>query len=160
MARDIFLKLDGIDGESTDSKHGKEIEILNWSWGENQLSSIGSGSGAGSGKVSFGDASFAMYTNVASPKLFLACILGDHIPEAKLTARKAGGGQQEYFVMTLKDIIISSYQTGGSSGGDLPVDSFTLNFAEVGFEYFPQKADGSLDGPVKTGYSIATNKKK
>ena len=160
MARDIFLKLEGIDGESTDSKHPKEIELLNWSWGERQPSSPGSGAGAGAGKVSFGDASFTMYTNASSPKLFLACILGDHIPEAKLTARKAGGEQQEYFVMTLKDIIISSYQTGGSSNGDLPVDSFTFNFAEVGFEYFPQKSDGSLDGPVKTGYSIATNKKK
>ncbi|OSJ63249.1 hemolysin-coregulated protein, partial [Salmonella enterica subsp. enterica serovar Newport str. SHSN005] len=30
MAYDIFLKIDGIDGESMDDKHKNEIEVLSW----------------------------------------------------------------------------------------------------------------------------------
>jgi type VI secretion system secreted protein Hcp len=35
-AFDYFLKIDGIPGESTDSKHKDEIDVLSWSWGETQ----------------------------------------------------------------------------------------------------------------------------
>ena len=31
-AVDTFLKIDGIDGESTDDKHKGEIEVFAWSW--------------------------------------------------------------------------------------------------------------------------------
>ena len=33
MAVDMFLKIDGIKGESKDSKHKDEIDVLAWSWG-------------------------------------------------------------------------------------------------------------------------------
>ena len=33
MAVDMFLKIDGVDGESTDSAHDKWIEILSYSHG-------------------------------------------------------------------------------------------------------------------------------
>ena len=47
MAVDMFLKLDGIKGESKDSKHSGEIEILAWSWGLSNSGSFGSGGGGG-----------------------------------------------------------------------------------------------------------------
>lgn len=33
MAVDYFLKLDGIEGESADSNHKNEIQLMSWSWG-------------------------------------------------------------------------------------------------------------------------------
>ncbi len=36
MAYDIFLKIDGIDGESMDDKHKNEIEVLSWRWNIHQ----------------------------------------------------------------------------------------------------------------------------
>ena len=39
MAVDYFLKIDGIEGESKDSKHAKEIDLLSWSWGASQTGS-------------------------------------------------------------------------------------------------------------------------
>ncbi len=51
MAQDIFLKINGIDGESQDASHKNEVEVLNWSWKIEQLSTMHSGSGGGAGKA-------------------------------------------------------------------------------------------------------------
>ena len=152
---DYFLKIDGIEGESQDAKHGKEIELQSFSWGETQQGSYSAGGGGGAGKVSMQDFHFVMHVNKASPKLFLACATGEHIKKAVLTCRKAGKEQQEYMKWTFSDLLVSSYQTGGSTGGSaLPLDQVSLNFAKVEVEYKPQKADGSLEAAVKAGYDL------
>ena len=152
---DYFLKIDGIEGESQDAKHGKEIELESFSWGETQQGSYSAGGGGGAGKVSMQDFHFVMHVNKASPKLFLACATGEHIKKAVLTCRKAGKEQQEYMKWTFSDLLVSSYQTGGSTGGSaLPLDQVSLNFAKVEVEYKPQKADGSLEAAVKAGYDL------
>src|SRR5450759_933279 len=89
MAVDYFLKIDGIKGESHDSKHKDEIDLVSWSWGETQTGSHAAGGGGGSGKVSMQDFHFVMHANLASPKLLLACANGEHIKEASLVCRKA-----------------------------------------------------------------------
>jgi len=159
MAADCFLKIEGIDGESEDANHKGEIEVLSWSWGASQPASMATGSGGGSGKVNMQDFSFSFRNGKASPKLMLACAKGKHIKSAVFTCRKAGGDQEEYLVFTLSDCIVSSYQTGGSGGEDLPIESLTLNFAKVEMQYKPQGSDGSLGSLVKTGWDLKTNAK-
>ncbi len=161
-AVDYFLKIHGIDGESTDEKHKNEIELESWSWGVSNSgaghSSAGTGSGAG--KSTFQDIHFAAKLSKASPKLMLACATGEHISEATLTCRKAGGDQQEYLTVKFNDAFVSSYQSGGSSGTILPMDQFSLNFAKHETVYKQQdSAKGSVGSPVKAGYNLATNKK-
>ena len=71
--------------------------------------------------------------------------MGTIYPEATLTVRKKGGQQQEYLVVELKDIIISSVQTAGSSSVEsVPMESISLNFSQMVVKYKPQAADGSL----------------
>jgi len=157
---DFFLKIDGIEGESTDDKHKKEIDVESWSWGESNGGTFSAGGGGGAGKVSMQDFNFVMKMNKATPKLMLACASGEHIKSAVLVCRKAGKEQQEYLKITLSDILVSSYQTGGSSGSKVvPMDQISLNFAKVEFEYKPQKADGTLDAPAKAGWDLKANKK-
>jgi type VI secretion system secreted protein Hcp len=157
-AVDYFLKIDGVEGESTDDRHKGEIEILSFSWGESNMGTKVRGCGAGAGKVSMQDFHFTMAINKASPKLFLMCATGEHIKEATLMVRKAGTeAPVEYLKIKLSDVVVSSYQTGGS--GDVPMDSFSLNFSKIEFEYKPQKPDGSLDAPIKAGYDLKLNKK-
>jgi type VI secretion system secreted protein Hcp len=156
---DYFLKLEGIDGESTDSKHKNEIDLESWSWGETQSGTFASGGGGGAGKVAMQDFHFVMRVNKSSPKLLLACATGDHIPSAILTCRKAGKEQQEYLKVTLADCLVSSFQTGGSGGSDIvPTDQVSLNFAKIEYEYKEQKADGTLGGAVKAIYNLKENK--
>jgi type VI secretion system secreted protein Hcp len=157
-AVDYFLKIDGIPGESTDEGHKDEIDVLSWSWGETNAGSSTRGGGGGAGKVSMQDFHFTMKVNKASPKLMLACATGQHIKEAVLTVRKAGESQQEFLVIKFSDLLVSSYQTGGS-GGVVPTDQVSLNFSKIEFEYRPQNPDGTLGAPVKAGYDLKLNKK-
>jgi len=160
MAVDYFLKIKGIEGESQDAKHKGEIDLLSWSWGETQSGSGAAGGGHGAGKVSMQDFQFVMHNNKSTPKLMLSCASGEHIPEAILTCRKAGKDQQEFLVIKLSDVLVSSYQTGGSAhGSEVPTDSIAFNFAKIEFEYKEQKADGSLGSPVKAGWNVKTNQK-
>jgi type VI secretion system secreted protein Hcp len=144
MASDIFLELDGIKGESKDAKHFNEIEIYSFSWGATQL---GSDAPQGSGKVSVSDFSLGSRVSKASPQLMLACATGKHIPAGLITVRKAAQKPLEYYVIKMTDVLVSSYQSEGSSSG-VPTDQFSLNYAKIEFSYYPQKADGSLGPPV------------
>jgi len=157
-AVDYFLKIDSIPGESTDSKHKGEIDIQSWSWGENNSGSHAYGGGGGAGKVNMQDFSFTMHVNKASPKLFLACATGEHIPSALLTCRKAGKEQQEYLKIKFTDLLISTFQTGGSASEVVPVDQISFNFSKIEISYAPQNAKGGLDSPVVHNYSLKDNK--
>jgi type VI secretion system secreted protein Hcp len=158
-AVDYFLKIDGIDGESSDDKHKGEIDVLSFSWGSTNSGVSATGGGGGAGKVDMGDFHFTMAVNKATPKLMLACASGQHFKTAVLVCRKAGGEQQEYHKVTMSDVLVSSYQTGGSAGEIVPTEQFALNFAKIEYEYKPQKADGSLDAAVKAGWDLKANKK-
>jgi len=156
-ASDFFLKIEGIDGESTDDRHKGEIEIQSFSWGVSNAGSMSSGSGGGAGKASFQDMHFTRRLDKASPKLALACATGQHIPSAVLVCRKSGsdGKPVEYYTITLTDLLISSVATGGSSGGtDLPTESFSLNFAKIEWAYLPVGPDGLPEEPVRTEHDL------
>jgi type VI secretion system secreted protein Hcp len=109
----------------------------------------------GAGRVAMQDFHFLMRINKSSPKLMLTCANGEHIKNAILTCRKAGKDQQEYLKVTFSDLLVSSYQTGGSSGATvMPMDQISLNFTKVEFEYKEQKPDGSLGGSIKAFYDM------
>jgi len=156
---DFFIKIDGIAGESTDSKHSGEIDVQSWSWKQAQGGSL-SGGGSGAGKVVVGDFEFVAATSKASPTLFVNCASGAHIKTALFTARKAGGQQQEYLKFTLTDVVVSSFHmAAGGEAGVLPSETVSLKFASIKMEYSPQKADGSLGSPVITGWNVTQNTK-
>jgi type VI secretion system secreted protein Hcp len=158
-AVDYFLKIDGIEGESQDSKHKNEIDIESWSWGATNIGDAAYRGGQGAGKVTMQDFHFTMKVCKATPKLMLACASGQHIKSAQLTVRKAGKEQQEYLKIKLDDFIVSSYQAGGSHGeGIVPIDQISLNFSKIEYEYKEQKADGTLGGTVKANWSVKENK--
>src|ERR1700735_3054699 len=115
MAFDAFLKVDGIEGESADSKHSKEIQLLSFSFGADQRASSNIGGCAGAGKVAIHDLTIVKQVDKSSPKLFLACCTGQHINSAVLTVRKAGGEQQDYLVVKLSNVLVSSYHGTGQS---------------------------------------------
>ncbi len=156
---DFFLKIDGIDGESADSKHKGEIDVQSWSWGETNSGTSHAGGGGGAGKVSMQDFHFTQQINKATPKLADACASGQHIKKGVLTCRKAGTDQQPYLTVTFSDLLVSSYQTGGHEGAVIPTESITLNFSKIEFEYKEQKADGTLGGTTKFGWDLKANKK-
>ena len=156
MAVDVFLKLGDIKGESKDSKHVGEIDVLSWSWGVSQTGSMSAGGGGGAGKANFSDLNIMHALDKASPVLMSKCATGEHIKEPTLVSRKAGKGQQEYLIVKLNDILITSVQPSGSS--EHPMESVSMQFAKVDLEYKPQKEDGTLDAGLHFKYDIKANK--
>jgi type VI secretion system secreted protein Hcp len=159
MAFDVFLKLDGVPGESTDAKHKDEIDLLSFNFGATRDATGGTG-GGGAGKVQFHDFSFVMRTNKSSPRLLQHTADGKHIESGIVTLRKAGKEQLEYLVIKLSDLLVTSHQTGADAQGadNVPMEQVTLNFSKIEYEYRPQKADGSADTPIKMSWDIKTNK--
>jgi type VI secretion system secreted protein Hcp len=160
MAIDIFAKIGDIKGESIDSKHKDEIEVLSFSWGVSNPashSSGGGGAGAGAGKATFQDLSIVHKIDKATPSLLKACATGEHLKEATITHRKAGKGQQEFLVVKLNDVLVTGVAHAGDVSGPAS-ETVTLAFAKVDFEYRPLKADESLDAGIHFKYDLKANK--
>ena len=157
MAVDMFIKLTNIKGESKDSKHKDEIDVLAWSWGASQSANAHSGGGAGAGKANIQDLSFTKYVDRSTPTLLSYLVSGKHVDVVNLVVRKAGGTPLEYIKIELKTVFISSVSTGGSGGEDRLTENVTLNFAKVKFEYIPQNDKGAAEASIPMSYDIAQN---
>jgi type VI secretion system secreted protein Hcp len=151
MAVDMFIKIGDLAGESKDSKHGGEIDVLAWSWGVSNSGSAHAGGGGGAGKANVQDISFTKRMDKSSPNLTQYCASGKHFDKASLVVRKAGDQPLEYWKMVFEEVLITSVSTGGSQGEDVLTENITLNFSKFKVIYQPQGKDGGPDGGEITG---------
>src|SRR5215469_7440863 len=160
MAVDMFLKLNGVKGESKDKVHTKEIDVLAWSWGMSNSGTAHVAGGAGAGKVNVNDLSFTKYVDSSSANLMLNCCNGTHFADALLTVRKAGGNPVEYIKVKLETVMITGLSTGGSHGDDRLTENLILNFAKVSVDYTPQDEKGAALTAIPFTWGIAANSKE
>ncbi|HXV56508.1 MAG TPA: type VI secretion system tube protein Hcp [Gaiellaceae bacterium] len=158
MPFDVFLRIDGVEGESADAKHKGEIDVLEYDWGLAAPASTRAG-GAGAGKVTFQDLRVVARTSKASPTLFLNCATGKAAKEAVLAVRRAGAKQDDYLVVRLKTVRITSYDQTASDEDDTPLDDVSLAFDRIEVEYRAQDPKGALGAPVKAGWDVKQSKK-
>ena len=144
----MFLKIDGIEGESLDAKHKGEIEIESFSWGASSPGTTGGG--GGTGRVTMEDFSFTTPVTRASPKLFQACVDRRRIRTALLTVRRSGGQQQDFLKVTMSDVQISDWNQ--MSGAELPTDQVSMSFGKVEIAYTGQRPDGTPGDTVTAGW--------
>jgi type VI secretion system secreted protein Hcp len=159
MTLSIFARIGDIKGESHDSRHPDEIEVLSWSWGLSQAPTASRAGGAGAGragKPTVRDLTFTHHIDRSSPVLMTACATGEHLRDATITGRKAGSGHHDYLVITLRDVLVTSVSSSASAETGTTVEVVELSFARVDLEYRPQKADGSLDVGVQFSYDRKT----
>jgi type VI secretion system secreted protein Hcp len=157
MAFDAFLKIEGVDGESTRKGFEKQTEIFSYSFGASNPSTVGSGGGGGGGgKVSVSSFNIMKKTDSASPLLFLACCQGDHYAKASVTLNKSAGKAPIDFVKyEFEEVYVDSIQWSGASGGDdSPMESVSFSFGKVSITYTPQKADGSKGSPAVGAWDL------
>jgi type VI secretion system secreted protein Hcp len=153
MAGDIFLKIDGIEGESKTKGQEKQIEIMSYSWGGSNPPNISTNGGLASGKPNVQDLSLVAAMSKASPNLFKAMCEGKHIKKVELFIRKTGEGGKVYLTYTLTDCMISSVQQSHSEGSNQnPTESFSIAYAKIEVEYKPQDEKGALGAGVKGGW--------
>jgi type VI secretion system secreted protein Hcp len=161
MATDMFLQVDGIPGESSDEAHAEWIEILSYSFGASQpaTGSVSSGGARSSQRVDIQDFSCVKQVDKASPKLFLACCDGTHIPTITFELCRATGSKQRYMAYIMEDVLVTSVRPGGSSeGADLPLEEITFNPAKITLSYTEtEHGTGAAMGDVEAYWDQRVN---
>lgn len=155
MAGNMFIKIGDIAGESTDSTHTDEIQVLSWSHSFNQPTSP-TRSSAGGGTVeqaNHSDFCFTKYTDSSTDDLLKACWTGKHIDTAMFSAYRSNGDNTavKYLEINFEKVIVSNISIGGGTG-DVPTETITLSYGTIEYKYIPQKEDdGTGEGaqPVK-----------
>ena len=169
---DIFLKLDGIDGESTTKGHEKEIEVVSYDQSiDSTVSSGGGGGGGGAGKATFSGVRFRKLLDTASIPIALACASGLHIANARFAFRRA---PLDFYVVALEDVVVThtgqcattgiqsplAFETlAKSSAGAALLEEVTLHFAKIRWEYRPMGPKGTALPPIVGGWDVKANKK-
>jgi type VI secretion system secreted protein Hcp len=92
-----------------------------------------------------------MYT---AGRLFEACAGGQHIKEVVRTGRRSGKKQLEFLSYKLSNVVIASYQIGGSAP-EAPTDQVSLNFGTIEMGYRPAGAEPA----VRAGWDVAVGTK-
>ena len=168
---DIFLKLDGIDGESTTKGHEKEIEVVSYDQSiDATLYREGSG-GGGVGKSTFSGVRFRKLLDTASMPIALACASGLHIASARFAFRRA---PLDFYVVTLEDVVVThagqcattgaqsplEFETlAKSSAGAALLEEVTLHFAKIRWEYRRIGPEGTALPPITGGWDVKANRK-
>jgi len=158
-ATDVFLQLEGINGESPDAQHKDWIEIRSYSQGFSNSGVLGGG-GGGAGKVSCGDVSVMKGIDLASPQLMQAVMTGKHIAKGTLAFRSASGkGEVDYYTVVFDEVFITSVQqSDAASDGTRIMESVSLAAQKYSFSYRTQKADGSFDSAKTFTFDCVSNK--
>lgn len=156
MAVDYFLKVDGIDGESQDANHKNEIQIMSWSWGASQVSSVAGTGGSGAGKASLSDFSIMTYFDKSTPKFFKSIGAGTHIKTGTMTAVKSGADGKPYLKVDFKELFVSSLQISGSS--EIPSVSLSFTYNDIKIDYSVQDEKGNLTSTGPISYNLKENK--
>jgi type VI secretion system secreted protein Hcp len=157
---DIFLKLGDIDGESTDGKHPNWIEIDAYSFG---IVQGGSALTLPAERPTLQDVAVVKVLDKSTPLLFLKCATGEHIPDGTLTVRKAGGSQQDFFIIKMSDLIVSGVSPNLSSSGEpeaepTSTESVSFNFSKIELTFVFQDAAGGTT-EFKSGWDLKKNQK-
>lgn len=155
----FFMKATDIKGNSVVVGHEGEIDLHSISYGLSNSGSMHVGGGGGAGKVSFSDLSLMKRLDSATGSLFLNCATGKHIPEVIITARFSDGKMEDYLIIKMKEVIVTSFRhTSASTDGVF--EEVSLNFARIELSVRTRDAKGNLGPWEKTSWNIATSSEK
>jgi type VI secretion system secreted protein Hcp len=159
MAADYYLQLDGIKGESTDSKHQGWIEctMVHWEIKQPKSATASTGGGHTAERAELTEINISKLIDLASPMLAQTCACGKTIPKAKLEMLRADGNGEpiKYFEVELENVLIG--HLAPSFGGDFPTETLGLKFSKVRWKYTQQKIAGGSAGNTAGGWDLATN---
>ncbi|MFV3126339.1 Hcp family type VI secretion system effector [Niveispirillum sp. KHB5.9] len=161
MAYDMFIDIDGIPGESTDSKLKDKIDVFGFSWGVAQQGSLSHGNTNAVGKADIRSLRFLKRTDASSHLLFINCVTGAYIKQATLIVRKQGGNPLEFLKIQMSDIFVESFELTGKPRSDNthPEEEVGLAFSTIKMLYARQKDERTLDAYKEVGWSVKENKR-
>jgi type VI secretion system secreted protein Hcp len=152
---EMFLKLDGIEGESLDSSHSGEIEIQRWGWITENHVRWDVNQGGQSTKVDVQHIFLDKICDKASVTLHQNCVTGKHIKNGTITCRKNDGDQKfEYMILKLTDIMITKIEFSGDGDSQTLKETVGLSFAEFRMDYKLQNDAGTAQGSKSFQFNV------
>ena len=158
MAVDMYMKIEGANGEAKDANHKDWSDIRSFAWGATQPGSMATGGGGGTGKASFNDLHIVAVIDRAAPAVMKHCATGKHLSKVEVSVCKAGGEQVEYSRITLEDVLVTSVQYTGNHDGDAMMVSYAFQAAKVKQQYWEQTDKGGKGAESVVAYDIKQNK--
>lgn len=143
MALDAFIKIDGIEGESTDDRHPGWIEVISFETAQKQRisSTASSAGGASAERTDFKDFTFAKLIDKSSPLLSVACAEGRHFDSITIELCRAGTEKVKYYSYKLSNCMISKITSGGGRG-EFPSEVLDINYGKIEWVYVQQNREG------------------
>ena len=162
-AFDMFIKIDGVDGESTDAKHKGWIEVQSFQHGVSQPPGGAAGGARSAGRANHQDFTVVKALDKASPKLLLSCCSGKHIPTVTVEFfRPVGdkGEKQKFMQYKLSDVIVASVKPQGVAGGspDRPTEEVSFNYGKIEWTYTGYETNGVPTGDVRANWDLLYDK--
>jgi len=151
-----FAKYDGIDGESTDSKHDKWIDLLSVDWEAHKPGGGATGQSRRRGGAVVEDMTLTMEFEKSSPILQGKMLSGEVIPRLliELTATY-GGSRATYLTYELTNVMITSFQKSASTNENgNPTLIIGNNFEEIKVTYTEFDDAGSSKGNTEAEYKV------
>jgi type VI secretion system secreted protein Hcp len=150
-------------GETNVQGYTEKIEILSYSWNvSNPIQSSPSNTGRTTGRPNFGELVLTKKLDLTSPRFAFSCAAAENIGTVKLYLLRqddaAGEGENRnlcYMTYVLANTLVSSVSVGGS--GEIPVETVTLNYSAINWEYHAQKTEMTDEANLPKGWDLATN---
>ena len=139
----LFLKIDGVDGEATETDHVGDLAVQSFAWSESRSTDS-------SAKAQIKDFHIVTALDKSSPLLMRKSVARERIAKVTLTVRNSVG--QDYSKWTLGDVFVTSFAIEDTWGQSKPKVTFDLNFGKIDAEYRPQLYTGGLGPAVKAGW--------
>ena len=158
MALDMFMRIEGVNGESKDANHKDWTDIKSFTWGAEQTGTMNTGGGGGAGKVNFDDLTVVAAIDKAAPTVLKNCAVGQHLGKVEISVCKAGGSQIEYSRTTLEDVLVTSVKFVGAKENEALMMEYGFQAAKVKNQYWEQTDKGSKGAEVQMGFDIKQNK--
>lgn len=155
---ETFLRLGDIKGESTDSKHKDQIEILSFTQSFiNSFEPGGGGGGGGVGKVQCGAVTMMKNIDKSSPLLLKGVATGQHFKDGVISFQSDRKDQAEYYSITMTDVFVTELTQTDAQDPNRIFEKLVLNAQAFEFKYTPQTVKGST-APVSFKWDCAANK--
>lgn len=161
MPVEMFIRLDGIQGDSRNYQHKGWSDILEWNWGMSAIVNS-----ENTRKTLIDEITITKQIGTDSTDFMLLFSQGKTVKNAEIniipTVAKREA-RQKYLHMQMEDVSVKSIHIGGSTGDDIFKEQITLNFSKVRLTYNPYLV-ASAENPTavsrdyKYGWDIKANK--
>ncbi|MBN1369585.1 MAG: type VI secretion system tube protein Hcp [Dehalococcoidaceae bacterium] len=157
-AYDMFIKIEGMDGESTDANHMKWVDVLEYGWG---IEEVPGGTSRTTGSIMHLDLVVTKTLDKTSPGLAIKCSKGENIPSVILAISQAGGGRTQIMRYTLEDVVIKSIHVSGNAADEIrPVEEVSFSYRKITWLYTELDATGKAKGNVEFTWNVETSREE